>query len=454
MNITFNDKGTPLVFEFDNGFGNTTGSPILTEIEKKSIVQTVDTKSDREMQDFEGAKLLNWGGDNDFPQWADKIISSTGVLNTGLKFIRNFTVGQGLYPCRVTGYNEDGNEILEAVKDPVLTELLGSRMVRRYQEKVMRDYLKFGCGFVQLINNEKGNKIVALNPLNAYSVRLTERSKGGAEKCIISGKWPEKPDAKDADILDVLPDYDPDMELEYRRKDTNTKSVVYAIRDSWSNKENYSEPIWLAAYAAGWITIAQKVPIFLQKVFQNMASLKWHIQIPYSFWDRKFPEADYRENVKKRKDDITLYMQTIESNLTGINNADKPIFTHYAVNEYSNGRIEEEWKITALDGKSNEKEKLVTSAAANSEILFSLMINPNVMGAGMPGGAYAGNQGGSNIREAFLVNIANAWIDRQNILDPIVAMMRYNGYPDVQIRYRNTVLVTLDKNKGTEKTLS
>ena len=35
----------------------------------------------------------------------------------------------------------------------------------------------------------------------------------------------------------------------------------------------------------------------------------------------------------------------------------------------------------------------------------------------MPGGTYAGNQGGSNIREAFLVNIANAWIDRQNILD-------------------------------------
>ena len=82
----------------------------------------------------------------------------------------------------------------------------------------------------------------------------------------------------------------------------------------------------------------------------------------------------------------------------------------------------------------------MTSAAANSEILFSLMVNPNVLGAGMPGGSYAGNQGGSNIREAFLVNIANSYIDRQNILDPLQLYMQFNGAPDdLQLRFRNTI---------------
>ena len=76
------------------------------------------------------------------------------------------------------------------------------------------------------------------------------------------------------------------------------------------------------------------------------------------------------------------------------------------------------------------------------------------MGAGMPGGSYAGNQGGSNIREAFLVNIANAWIDRQNILDPINMMLRVNGIKDVELRFRNTILTTLDTGAGTQKTLS
>ena len=110
--------------------------------------------------------------------------------------------------------------------------------------------------------------------------------------------------------------------------------------------------------------------------------------------------------------------------------------------------------IEALDNKYKEGDKLITSAAANSEILFSLMLNPNVMGAGMPGGAYAGNQGGSNIREAFLVNIANAWLDRQNILDPIEAMLEYNGVTDIQLRFRNTILTTLDTGAGSRKTLS
>jgi hypothetical protein len=82
------------------------------------------------------------------------------------------------------------------------------------------------------------------------------------------------------------------------------------------------------------------------------------------------------------------------------------------------------------------------------------MVNPNVLGAGMPGGTYAGNQGGSNIREAFLVNIANAWIDRQNILDPLELFIKLNGMPDCELRFRNTILTTLDTGAGTTHKLS
>jgi len=108
-----------------------------------------------------------------------------------------------------------------------------------------------------------------------------------------------------------------------------------------------------------------------------------------------------------------------------------------------------------LENKLNNEQNLVTSAAANSEILFSLMINPNVLGAGMPGGTYAGNQGGSNIREAFLVNIANAWLDRQNLLDPLETYIRFNGAKEnIEWRFRNTILITLDSGSGTSKIIS
>ena len=225
------------------------------------------------------------------------------------------------------------------------------------------------------------------------------------------------------------------------------------IRDSWGSVEYYSSAIWWAAYLAGWIDIAKKVPSFLKKAFENQITWKWHIQIPYAFWDKQFPAIQFA-TTELRKAAIESYMDSIESNLCGTENADKPIFTFFDINP-QNGKAEEQWIIKPLENKLSNEQNLVTSAAANSEIMFSIMVNPNVLGAGMPGGTYAGNQGGSNIREAYLVNIANCWLDRQDLLDVLELFIRYNGAgEDVEWRFRNTILTTLDTGSGTTKTLS
>ena len=283
-------------------------------------------------------------------------------------------------------------------------------------------------------------------------IDILEPDGNGNQKCVVSGTWDISPTSYD--ILPLLNDYDPNSQAEVLRfLGKLNKGFVYAVRDSWSNEDIYGEPIWWPAYVAGWVDIAHMVPSFLKKAYKNQTTWKWHVQIPYSYWDKKFPVSAYKSQ-KERSAAINKYMDEIEKNLLGPDNAEKPIFTNYAVNEM-NGRVEEEWKIMPLSNKYNAgQENLVTSAAANSEILFALMVNPNVLGAGMPGGTYAGNQGGSNIREAFLVNIANAWIDRQNILDPLSLFIKLNGMPDCELRFRNTILTTLDTGAGTTHKLS
>ena len=93
--------------------------------------------------------------------------------------------------------------------------------------------------------------------------------------------------------------------------------------------------------------------------------------------------------------------------------------------------------------------------AANSEILFSLMINPSVLGAGMPGGAYAGNSGsGSDIREAFMVSVFLNYFERQLVLDPVETMLRFNGHKKIDIKYRNLLLSTLDTGHSSEEKIS
>jgi len=446
--VMFNKSGTPLIAYGKSYIATTKG---YGEITKKAdhIVEELD-----DITTFGDYTLAPWGDANDFPQTAQETIGKTGVLNTGLKFTRNFTLGQGIFPCQVTGFDNDGNEILKIVNDPELRKFVNGRVVRRYLETALRDFLKYGCAFPQLIGNEKGDKIVGIHTINALHARYTEARNGYIEKCIVAGTWPESPAENKYNVYDVLDTYDPYADLERRRigKEVAGKSFIYPLKDSWSNNDYYSEPLWLPAYYAGWIDVAAKVPSFLKKAYENQITWKWHIQIPYSYWDKRYPVAEYA-TTEERRTAIQAEMDNIESNLTGEANANKALFTFFSVNEM-NGKAEEQWVITPLDNKYKEGDKLITSAAANSEILFCLMLNPNVLGAGMPGGVYSSNQGGSNIREAFLVNVANAWLDRQNILDPVECMLQYNGVTDVELRFRNTILTTLDTGSGTKKTMS
>lgn len=455
MEILFNSKGVPLMMSCSSAFLESTGLPsdIRNELKVKSR-QIMPYDDQRHLYvDVDGHKVVSWGTGNMFPQLAVSMIRITTVLNTGLKFIRNFTMGQGIFPCIVEGYDDNGNEVLKPYTDKKVTDMVNSRQTRRMMEAVVRDYLKVGCSAVQFVPNQFG-EIVGLNAVNSMYFRHTKPDEQGNHSTIISGWWPQAPAKGEFEVLPALNEFNPELQVDIlKRTGKMKKGFIMPVRDSWSNDDIYSEPIWLPAFLCGWVEIAHMVPTFLKKAYKNQITWKWHVQIPYSYWDKKYPEADYKDP-EARKNDIQREMDNIERSLCGIENAEKPMFTHYAVNDM-NGKIEEEWKITALDNKYKGGDNLVTSAAANSEILFAIMVNPNVLGAGMPGGTYAGNQGGSNIREAFLVNIANAWIDRQNILDPLQLLLHLQGVPsNVQLRFRNTVLTTLDTGAGTKKTLS
>lgn len=445
MEILFNKEGTPLMGFSQTAFISTSGAP--------DSPAKIKGEDDTEKIDFDGYKIVPWLDQNDFPDVALKSIDKTGVLNTGLRFLRNVIIGQGVFPCNVTGYNPDGSEQLQVINDKELIKIVKGRMVRKYMEKSLRDYLKLGSSFVQVIPSLGKNKVHGLHTINGRHGRIGINKKNELA-LIVSAKWPEKPGEKsDYDIYHILNDYDPVADYQEKVKDGRYKNkFVFHLRDDWSNDDYYPKPIWWSAYLAGWVDVANQVPQFIKKANENQISWLWHVKIPYKYWDKRYKPEDY-EDKEERQKLIQQDMDKIEETLTSTKNANKALFSHFSVNPQS-GKPEDQWEIVALDNKYKEGDKLVTSAAANSELLFCLMINPNVLGAGMPGGTYAGNQGGSNIREAFLINVANAWIDRQNLMDPVEMMLEINGNENVEIRFLNTILTTLDTGAGTSKSLS
>ena len=136
-----------------------------------------------------------------------------------------------------------------------------------------------------------------LNPINPLYFRLTQPDQFGRMKCIVSGCWPQLPESTPddhADILDTLAEYDTELQFQQLiEQHALTSPKVMLVRDSWSNDEIYGEPVWLSAYILGWIDIARLVPKFLKKAYKNQITWKWHVQIPYSYWDKKFPRTAY-----------------------------------------------------------------------------------------------------------------------------------------------------------------
>ncbi len=445
--VLFNKDGIPLLGYASNFFMSTTGGP---EYVKPTRVQPDD-------DDLESAgkyKIYPWGSDNDFPNSAEQIIRKSTVLKSGLKYKLQMIMGQGIFPANITGYKDDGQEIIKVHPDRELHKLCRSRMIRRYLQNSVRDMLKFGPAFPEFIFDQAGKKIVGINVINARHCRHEQKKDGEIHHVIIFGQWPDSPTDKDIKRVQVLDSYDPFADLERLRYSGSLagKTVIFPMGEFFSNNDYYPLPDWYTAKEAGWTDISQKVPTFIKKIYENQISWKWHVKIPYAYWDKKYPKTEYKD-VEKRKNLIQADMDAIESNLTSEENAAKAIFTMFEVN--AQGKPEEQWIIEPLDNKFKSEYQLIESAVADSNILFSINVNPTIMGAGLPGsGPYAGKTGGSDIRESFLVNVALAWLDRQNALDPLECMLEFNGVKDVELRFRNTVLTTLDSGSGTQKVVS
>ena len=455
--VLFNDKGIPLVGFGRNYYYSTFGGPINASGSPTKQVQESDTALT-----IGKHQVSPWGDNNDFPVTADTKINSNTVLWSGLKYKLQLFMGQGIFPCRVTGYNPDGSETIEMITDDSVKKFIRSRKVRRYLQNAYRDVLKFGTAFPELIFSENGSKIVGINTINAKHCRYVEMKKGILEYAIVSGMFTASggevagtpAEKKDYDVLPVLDIYDPESHLERLRlaRKIAGKNFIYPLGNYFSNNDYYPTPDWWTAYNAGWIDISSKVPEFLKAVYTNQISWLWHVKIPYAYWEKRYPLNEFKDK-KEREDLIQDDMDLIEVNLTGTEGARKAIFSMFEVNHQ--GKPEEQWIIESLDNKYKSDQQMIESAVADSNILFAIGVNPTVMGAGLPGaGPYAGKTGGSDIRESFLVNVALAWLDRQNILDPLETMLEFNGVKDVELRFRNTILTTLDTGKGTQKVVS
>ena len=398
-----------------------------------------------------GYRCAPWGISNDYPQIAEGIINKSTVLGAALRFKKDMILAQGIYVYKITGYADNGEPQRQVIFKPYVSNFMNSRMVRTYLECAIRDNLKFGTAFPALIPAKSGKKIIHIYAKNAFHCRYEIQNNGVIQNVIYCGSLPLT--SSEVFAIPCLDPDNPEFDMQLRAVKGLIKEFIYPIKDNFSNSTYYGLPAWETARQAGWLDIAAKIPKFISSMYENQISPKYHIQIPYRLWERKFPASKFTDP-DERMQLIEDYITKFEAELTSPEKARKTIVTMFELNE--KGEAEEKITITPIDEKWTN-ENLITSAVANAEIFYAEGLNPDMAGMGMAGGGpYSSSSGGSNIREAYLIATAHAWTAQQRILDPLEAMLRYNGdiAEDEQIGFQKTILTTLDTGAGTAKVVS
>lgn len=426
-----------------------------------------------------------WGEDNIFPQRIVSQLDYCGVAKEVLDWKAKALYGNGLFWGHVIGYKDDGSEIFQIAQpgeQPEVESFMRENgNLARYFMEFNQDWYYFANCFPELVLNNKGDKVVKLIHQESCDCRFKQAdNEGNINTVYLSKVWDDPNDQlvkyekkpgyttkenfpaggpkelnKFVARRDAVDIYDSLNSLAYFAK-KGKRNIICPVNYPSPNKTYYQLAVWDGARLSGWLEIAAKIPTMLKSLYEKAFNLQYHIEIPANYFLKKYGEEKWLQMTKDEQKKARIeVLQEMDRFLSGAENAHKAFVSYFEIDKMTGhevGRI----KITVLDNKTNLDKEQLASSMANSEICFANGVNPDLIGAGAPGGPYSGSAGsGSNIREAYLTYTASLKLEREVILEPLKLIQQFNGWDkDLQFRFRDVVLTTLDQGKGTEKKLS
>jgi hypothetical protein len=413
-----------------------------------------EPKQPKETDLLDTEKWAKWGQDNQLPKQMVDDIEACGVLMAAIDGKARFGLGKGVKPFKLIEIKPNGEEVLEPVNSPEIDDWLEETNIFNQSFATLKDIIGFANYHVRLKFNNGGTKIGLIVRDDITEMRYQKKDdKGRINYTYLCADWTRNPQESDNSLLKfpLLPEVGPATHLmEMDPGQRRAKEFAITGRVPGWNRHYYSMPTWYAAKK--WVDIAKSVPSMKAAMFENNIRIKYIVTIYDSYWTRVFGDQwngwDYKQQEEKRSE---VY-DAIDRWLVGSDNAYKSIFVPGKFDPI-NWKAIPEIEIKPVEDSTKQGELLPDSAAANSEILFALMMNPALMGADTPGGPYSGGAGsGSNIREAALVQVMIQEFERQQLGRILNIVKKVNGWPlDIVWRFPGLVLTTLDTGKSTKE---
>ena len=416
---------------------------------------TVETKNRSKEIDF-----YPWGVANDFP---DKLIENAfknNVVASNLDFNAKIGFGETVMPVR-REVDESGELKFRPVQkseQPQIFEFLEDNNFPLIQQELVHDLTLLHNGFVELIMNKAGTKILQIRHKEASYSRLSVMNDNAEiEWHGYCSNW------KDTDnnpvISTKLLDYDnPLYDLKVRlgkkpgpngkKKKENDWRYVLHIGQPSPGKFYYQKAYWWSIFESHWFDFSCAIPEFKMNLMKNQMVLKYHIQIRKGFFEELYRSEGITEDKKKANRRIDFYQQ-LEDFLSGKENAGKNFVSDIDYDKINKGVEIQDIKIVPIESFIKGGEYIEDSEEASNAICYAMGVHPSLQGAS-PGKNKTIN--GTEARELFIIKQAMMKPLRDLLVQPLNIVKAINGWdPDIEFIIPNIQLTTLDKNTGAQK---
>lgn len=417
---------------------------------KTSVNDDPDNTEKVKTKDKKNIEISNWGTNNKLPFEILEDLKKVTVAGAGLRKRARIHLGRGVVAFKYET-DEAGKQTVLPVDDENVKAFFRKNKINKFQKAQTTDYEIFNIAFPEFILDGDGGIIQKVFHKTAPYIRLSVKEDVNgvwrSKWAVYSPKWNDSVSEEDTVAVPLIPqDMDVEEVKEYCQKNKISKFIrpIYNYMPSY---DYYPIPFWNSARESEWMDIAKLIPSVKKAIINNAMTLKYIVRIPMDYFDKKYPN----KNPKERKAAAEEDLKGLDDFLKDTKNTGKSLITYYDIDRTTKQKIGA-WEVEVIDNKIQDGVLNLDSAAANSEILFAIGIDPTLIGSGMPG-KELGAKSGSDKREAYNIAISDAMADRFETLDTLEFIRDYNGWDEeIHFAYENNILTTLDKNPtGVEK---
>lgn len=430
------DNGTALILSEKSVL---TTNAITGGLNKKPGTGGTPLKEPLATDQPKGQPWADWGVDDNLPLTLLDWIGKIGVLGSGIDLNANTHFGNGIIWGEDV-YTEEGKKIFKPQKVDIWNRMKRTFEVENVMSEVVDSLETFWIAFAEFILSNDKTEITNIKALDPAYCRFAQKDeKGNIKKVYYSSDFGVGTRPVDPPAIDI---YDPTDPRKF------SKFVLPLMYRTWG-KFYYPEPIYYACIRNGWADVASSIPKMLKNIYENQMTLKYIIRVPYevmkrmySAWDTP-PDCEGADAIMKwQQAKIKEVHDKVNDHLTKPENQYKSLFT-FVEGPHELKGIEVEPIKNYLDATA----ELPNAAAANSELLFALQVDPSMVGIGIPGGK---NLSGSGSDKRESKQIKQATLKRERLVSlrvPNLIAVFYGLSDDLYPTYMDTdTSQTMDEN--------